>query len=79
MVETANYLGISVHAEISPLILLWAHLLEWVMCGKICSKLSQLGEWLVILYQVVQYKVMETMGNSSYSQLDEEKGVIPCG
>lgn len=31
------------------------------------------------MYQVVQYKVMETVGNSSYLLVNEEKGVIPHG
>lgn len=31
------------------------------------------------MHQVVQCKVMETAGKTSYLLLDEEKGVIPRG
>ena len=31
------------------------------------------------MHQVVQYREMETVGNSSYLLVNEEKGVIPRG
>lgn len=47
--------------------------------GENLLKISQLSERRVILHQVVHYREMETAGNSSYSLVNEEKGVIPCG
>lgn len=46
---------------------------------EICWKLAYWVSCWVILHRVVQYKVMETVGNSPYSLVNEEKGVIPCG
>lgn len=42
-------------------------------------KISHLNGLCVILHQVIQHIEMETVGNSSYSLVNEEKGVIPCG
>lgn len=47
--------------------------------GENLLKISRPSERRVVLYQFVQYKVMETVGNGSYSLVNEEKGVIPHG
>lgn len=45
--------------------------------GKNLFKICQLSKRQVILRQVVQFREMETVGNSLYSLVNEEKGVIP--
>lgn len=42
-------------------------------------KISQPRQRQVFLHQVVQFREVETVGNSLYSLVNEEKGVVPCG
>lgn len=50
-----------------------------VLKGKTCWKLVDQVSCELFCIKVIQYKVMETVGNSSYSLVNEEKGVIPHG
>lgn len=42
-------------------------------------RMCLLSKWQGISYQAVQFRKMETVGNSLYLLVNEEKGVIPCG
>lgn len=47
--------------------------------GENLRKISRLSKRRVVLHQAVQCREMETVGNSSYSLVNEEKGVVPYG